>query len=67
MTSARNESSAGRGSVDVLVITYINQCGEVCAWENAIRLKWLLNSATTRQTNEDELTERATREKFKTL
>jgi hypothetical protein len=52
---------------DQLIASYLKQFGEVGEWAGTIRIKWILNSATSTQMDDDELILLATREKNKTL
>jgi hypothetical protein len=52
---------------DQLIVAYFEQFGKAGEWDGIIRLKWILNSAASSQTNEEQLIVLATREKNKTL
>ena len=52
---------------DDLIVAYFSQFGKVGEWAGTIRIKWLLNSAESAQTTEDDLIVQTTREKNKTL
>jgi hypothetical protein len=52
---------------DVCVAGFMEHCAQVSAWKSFMRLQWILNSAASTQTTEDELIERATKIKFTTM
>lgn len=54
-------------SPENLIVTYLDQFGDVGEWNGIIRLKWILNSSASSQIDSDHLVVLAMREKNKTL